>query len=162
MPLAGVSPSLSLLAHAGLVTAVCRALTRCRVHVLIRPRPGDFRYSAHELQASRRQAVLGTAVGDAEAQCGQPICLAALWVILPQVACTEAGRQCWGVHIGLGNCPCSRTVRHPYPLPAGDAVRRAARRVVRRARRRAGRADASWRARRHSAAPLCGSLRRAG
>lgn len=35
------------------MAAVCRALTQARVHVLIRPRPGDFLYSAEELQASR-------------------------------------------------------------------------------------------------------------
>lgn len=37
---------------AGLITAVCRALSRARVHVLIRPRPGDFLYSAEELQVN--------------------------------------------------------------------------------------------------------------
>ena len=41
-------------AGAGLLAAVCRTLTQARVHVLIRPRPGDFRYSPEELQASWR------------------------------------------------------------------------------------------------------------
>lgn len=44
---------------AGLIAAVCRALKQARVHVLIRPRPGDFLYSAVELQArqgERRRA----------------------------------------------------------------------------------------------------------
>lgn len=49
-------PWFALLPCAGLVTAVCRALTRCRVHVLIRPRPGDFLYSPQELQASQTDA----------------------------------------------------------------------------------------------------------
>lgn len=53
----GITPS-----H-GLVTAVCRALTRCRVHVLIRPRPGDFLYSPQELQVMRSDVLHAASCG---------------------------------------------------------------------------------------------------
>ena len=46
----GVEKHIPCMPAAGLVAAVCRALTQARVHILIRPRPGDFLYSEQERQ----------------------------------------------------------------------------------------------------------------
>ncbi|KAL4428335.1 hypothetical protein ABPG75_002424 [Micractinium tetrahymenae] len=47
----------------GLVSAVCRSLTQCRVHVLIRSRPGDFLYSPQELQVMRADVLHAASCG---------------------------------------------------------------------------------------------------
>ncbi|PRW44263.1 copper homeostasis [Chlorella sorokiniana] len=45
------------------MAAVCRALSQARVHVLIRPRPGDFLYSPEELQVMRQDVLHAASLG---------------------------------------------------------------------------------------------------
>ena len=60
----GITPS-----H-GLLTAVCRRLSTCKVHVLIRPRPGDFLYSPEEVEVMRQDVFHVAAAGAAGVVCG--------------------------------------------------------------------------------------------
>ena len=48
---------------AGLIAAVCRALSQTRVHALIRPRPGDFLYSREELAVMRQDVLHAASCG---------------------------------------------------------------------------------------------------
>lgn len=53
----GITPS-----H-GLLQQVCRTLNNCRVHVLIRPRGGDFLYSESEVAAIKEDILHATSLG---------------------------------------------------------------------------------------------------
>ena len=53
----GVTPS-----H-GLIQQVCRALSTCKVHVLIRPRGGDFLYSESEIGVIKQDILLAASIG---------------------------------------------------------------------------------------------------
>ena len=129
---------------AGLMAAVCRALTSTRVHVLIRPRPGDFLYSDQELQA-RAGLFTGKPGGG-----GRVLHFAA--------ACACACPSAHSLLRSLRMHP-RRTLSPPSVIPAsGHACRRAARRQLwgaRRCARDAGRGGAGGD---RPAAPLCRAL----
>jgi copper homeostasis protein len=57
LSLGGLTPS------DGLIHAVCRTVKSCRVHVLIRPRPGDFLYTSDDIEIMRRDVIAAVQLG---------------------------------------------------------------------------------------------------
>lgn len=103
---------------AGLVAAVCRTLKQARVHVLIRPRPGDFLYSPGELQVMRADVLHA-------ASCG------ATGVVLGMLKASgavdqDALRPFVELCIALGGCGCDVDAQGAaVPVVAADAPPRA-------------------------------------